>query len=125
MARTKTLTGRAVSIDDFDCEPLHSIVGIGLCSQFMLMFDVHLSNGHTVRAFKHIVTRCYLHLDRTEPGLAYWYTDTGRYRPVDLTSALIAVFRDLWVHHLEDDPAETWRLLNIALDRLETPPVQQ
>jgi hypothetical protein len=88
MARTKTLTGRAVSIDDLDCEPLHSIVGLELCSQFMLMFDVHLSNGHTVRAFKHILTRCYLHLDRTEPGLAYCYTDRGRYRPVSLTAAL-------------------------------------
>lgn len=124
MARTKTLTGRAVSIDEFDCEPLHSIVGLELRSQFMLMFDVHLSNGHILRAFKHITTRCYLHLDRTEPGLAYWYTDTGRYRPVDLTAALIAVFRDVWARHLEDDPAETWRLLNLALDRLETPPVQ-
>jgi hypothetical protein len=44
----------------------------------MQMFDVHLSNGHTVRAFKHIVTRGYLHLDRTEPGLAYWYVGTHR-----------------------------------------------
>ena len=25
MARTKTLTGRSVSIDELDCEPLHSI----------------------------------------------------------------------------------------------------
>lgn len=125
MSRTKTLTGRSVSIDALDCEPLHSIVGLELCSQFMQMFDVRLSNGHTVRAFKHITTRGYLHLDRTEPGLAYWYTDTGRYRPVDLKTALVAVFRDLWTLRPEDEAADTWHLLNLALDRLETSSIQQ
>jgi hypothetical protein len=125
MARTKTFSGRSVSINDLDCEPLHSIVGLELCSQFMQMFDVHLSNGHTVRAFKHIITRGYLPLDRSEPGLAYWYTDTGRYRPVDLTTALIAVFRGLSAHNPEHDAAETWHLLNLALARLEISPAPQ
>jgi len=120
VARPKTFTGRTVSIKELDCEPLHSIVGLELCAQFMLMFDVHLSNGHTVRAFKHSTTRGYLHLDRTEPGLAYWYTETGRYRLVDLTTALIVVFRDLWKLEPDDDAAQTWQLLNMALDRLET-----
>jgi hypothetical protein len=123
MPRTKTFTGRSASIDELDCEPLHSLVGLELCSQFMLMFDVHLSNGHTVRAFKHVITRGYLHLDRTEPGLAYWYTDSGRYRPVDLTTALLAVFRDLWRLEPKDEAEQTWQLLNLALDRLETSPV--
>jgi hypothetical protein len=125
MARTKTFNGRSVSIDRLDCEPLHSLVGLELCSQFMLMFDVHLSNGHTARAFKHIITRGYLHLDRTEPGLAYWYTDTGRYRLVDMTTALIAVFRDVWKLEPEDEAAQTWQLLNLALDRLENSPAPE
>jgi hypothetical protein len=122
MARTKTFTGKASPIDELGCEPLHGIVGLELCAQFMQMFDVRLSNGHIVRAFKHKTTRCYLHLDRTEPGLAYRYTDTGRYRLVDLTGALIAVFRDLWRLEPDDDVAQTWLLLNHALDRLETSP---
>lgn len=53
---------------------------------------------------------------------AYWYTDTGRYRPVDLTTALIAVFRRLWALQPEDAAAETWHLLNLGLDRLEASP---
>jgi hypothetical protein len=125
VARTKTFTGRSESIEKLDCEPLHTLVGLELCSQFMLMFDVHLSNGHTARAFKHRVTRGYLHLDRTEPGLAYWYTDTGRYRLVDQATALIAVFRDLWRLEPEDEAAQTWQLLNLALDRLETSPARE
>jgi hypothetical protein len=125
VARTKTFNGSGVSIDTPGCEPLHSLVGLELCSQFMQMFDVRLSNGHTVRAFKHIITRGYLHLDRTEPGLAYWYTDTGRYRPVDLTTALIAVFRDLWTLGPEDEVAQTWQLLDLALNRLETSPARE
>lgn len=125
MARTKTFNGSGVSIDTPGCEPLHSLVGLELCSQFMQMFDVRLSNGHTVRTFKHIITRGYLHLDRTEPGLAYWYTDTGRYRPVDLTTALIAVFRDLWTLGPEDEVAQTWQLLDLALNRLETSPARE
>ncbi len=122
MAKTETFSGRSVSIDDPCCEPLHSIVGLELCSQFMLMFEVHLSNGHTVRAFKHRITREYLHVDRTEPGLAYLYTDTGRYRRVDPSSALIAVFRGLWPLVAKDEAEQTWQLLNLALDRLETSP---
>ncbi len=122
MARTKTFTGKTVSIDELGCEPLHDMVGLELCSQFMQMFDVRLSNGHTARAFKHSITRGYLHLDRTEPGLAYWYTDSGRYRLVDLTTALIAVFRDIWMLEPEDEAEQTWQLLNLALDRLEGSP---
>jgi hypothetical protein len=125
VARTKTFTGRSVSIAQLDCEPLHSLVELELCSQFMQMFDVRLSNGHTARAFKHIITRGYLHLDRTEPGLAYWYTGRDRYRVVDLTTALIAVFRDLWVLEPKHEAAETWHLLNLALDRIEPSPTHQ
>ncbi len=124
MARTKTFTGRSVAIDELDCEPLHSLVGLELCSQFVQMFEVRLSNGHTARAFKHSITRGYLHLDRTEAGLAYWYTDTGRYRLVDLTAALVAVFRDLWTLEPKHEAAQTWQLLNLALDQLETSPAR-
>jgi hypothetical protein len=121
LARTKTFTGRGISIDELGCEPLNSLVGLELCAQFMQMFDVRLSNGHTARAFKHRTTRGYLHLDLTEPGLAYWYGDGRSYHLVDLTTALIAVFRDVWTLGSEDEAAQTWQLLNLALDRLETP----
>lgn len=74
------------------CEPLHGFVGLDLCSEFMCMYDVALSNGHVVRAFKHIRTRAYVHLDRTRPGLAYEYTATGRYRAIPLHIALVRAF---------------------------------
>lgn len=67
------------------------------------MYDVQLSNGHTVRVFKHRWTREYLHLDRTEPGLAYEYTRNGRYRPIPLGVALLTAFRAELPHHLELD----------------------
>jgi hypothetical protein len=41
---------------------------------------------------------------------------------VDLTGALIAVFRDLWRLEHDDGVTQTWQLLNQALDRLETSP---
>jgi hypothetical protein len=85
-----------VSIEKLDCEPLHTLVGLELCSQFMLMFDVHLSNGRSARAFK-----------------------------VDQATALIAVFRDLWRLEPEDEAAQTWQLINLALDRLETSPARE
>lgn len=119
MARTETFSGISASTENPGCEPLHSLVGLELCSQFMQMFDVRLSNGHTVRAFKHRVTRAYLHLDRTEAGFAYRYTETGRYSPVAMTTALIAVFWDLWTLEPKDEAAQTWQLLNLVLDRLE------
>jgi hypothetical protein len=125
VARTKTLTGSGVSIDQLDCEPLHSIVGLELCAQFMQMFDVHLSNGHTVRAFKHSTTRGYLHLDRTEPGLCVLVHRHRKVSPGGPDHRPHRLFRGLRALQADDEAAEPWHLLNLALDRLETSPVQR
>jgi hypothetical protein len=91
--RTRTLRGEISATDPDSCQPLHDIVGLDLCSEFKTMYDVDLSNGHTVRVFRHQGTREWLHLDATEPGLAYEYTHTGRYQPVPLGYALLRTYR--------------------------------
>lgn len=92
MPRTKTLTGKPSDTSPQSCEPLHGLLGLDLCSEFMTMYDVLLSNGHTARVFKHRLTRAYIHLDTAEPGLAYEYCGNDRYRTMPLGAALLRTF---------------------------------
>jgi hypothetical protein len=59
----------------------------------MWMFEVELSNGKRLHAYKHIDTRCYVHLDHD--GAAFAYLESGRYRSFPVTEVLTAVFAPL------------------------------
>jgi hypothetical protein len=74
-------------------EPLLSVLGEYLTGHFMWMFEVALTDGTKVQAYKHIDTRCYVHLD--SDGVAYVYEDEDRYRRFDLAELLAAVFAPL------------------------------
>ena len=59
----------------------------------MWMFEVELSNGKRLHAYKHIDTRRYVHLDRD--GAAFVYEEPDRYRTFPVTRVLAAVFAPL------------------------------
>jgi hypothetical protein len=73
--------------------PLESLLGSDLlCGYFMWMGDIELEDGTILDAYKHHVTRDYLHL--ASDGRAFRYTPAGRYREVDVCTLIGEVFAD-------------------------------
>jgi hypothetical protein len=70
--------------------PLLDVVGTELIEWFMWMYEVRLSDGCHVHAYKHRVTRRYLHL--TDDGDAVAYKGGGVYTPLDLGDAIEHAF---------------------------------
>src|SRR3954470_9197080 len=75
-------------------EPLVDAVGEDVASWFMYMFWVATGDGRRVHAYKHIATRCYVHLD--DDGNAFYYVHPDRYRPIALAEILEAVLAPWW-----------------------------
>jgi hypothetical protein len=80
-----------------DWEPLRGIAGDELLGYFMWMHEVRLRKGTAVHAYKHIDTRCYVHLSRD--GTGYAYVGDDRYRPVPTD-------RLFWGILMNADPAD-------------------
>lgn len=74
-------------------EPLVNAVGARVAGDFMWMFEVELSDGRSLQAYKHIDTRCYAHL--ATDGQAYFYEPPDRYVPIPAPQIFAAVFRTL------------------------------
>ena len=72
--------------DTPDWDPLR----VFLCGDFMWMHDVQLDDGTLLNAYKHRITRRYLHL--AEDGRAFVYTGNDRYQEVDADLATEEVF---------------------------------
>ncbi len=70
--------------------PLLDLVGEEVTGDFMWMFEVELSDGSSLHAYKHIDTRRYIHLSLD--GLAFAYQPPGRYRRVEAADVLAEVF---------------------------------
>jgi hypothetical protein len=99
MTRARDIPGRILRIDDGepDWAPLEAVLELELCGGFMWMFEVELSTGVRVHAYKHRLTRRYLYLD-TE-ARAWGYVEgrrATRYRPMRLSAMLDAVLRPWW-----------------------------
>jgi hypothetical protein len=92
MAR-RARKGEMTQGGDPDWGPLLRLLGRRLVSDFMWMFEVRLRDGTALQAYKHIDTRCYIHLDETLQ--AYVYEPPDWYRPMDAVDVLCAVFRGL------------------------------
>jgi hypothetical protein len=75
-----------------DWEPLLALVGEPTVGEFMWMTEIALPGGRAIQAYKHIVTRRYLHL--TEDSQALGRTATGRWCAVDTDEALRAARGD-------------------------------
>jgi hypothetical protein len=76
-----------------DWRPLQELVGDRVTGDFMWMYEVELSDGSSLQAYKHIDTRRYIHLDAGSAAFAY--ESPGRYREVPAADVLAEVFADL------------------------------
>ena len=93
------------SIDTPNWDPLESFLPLVLCSGFMWMNSIELEDGSELHAYKHRLTRRYLHLDNEAD--AWESLDRGRYRRMRHSDAIEQVFTPWWLlHHAEDDERE-------------------
>jgi hypothetical protein len=93
MGRARTYRGRSTQGEVPEWGPLLDAVGERVTGDFMWMFEVELTNGARLQAYKHIDTRCYVHL--AADGAAYVYEHEDRYREIPLIDLLSAVFAPL------------------------------
>jgi hypothetical protein len=73
--------------------PLLEAVGEQVTGDFMWMFEVELTNGTPLQAYKHVDTRGYVHL--APDGGAFVFEPPDRYRSVPVADVLAAVFAPL------------------------------
>jgi hypothetical protein len=99
MRNDEAIDGEMGQGDRPNWQPLEAMVGEQLAGEFMWMFQVDLADGTAVHAYKHILTRRYLHLG--EDGRTLAFTRSGRYRAVDPFDLLTAVF-DGWDDRIDD-----------------------
>jgi hypothetical protein len=94
--------------------PLLEAVGEHLAGTFMWMFEVRLSDGRPLHAYKHIDTRRYVHLD---PACnAFRYVGEHYYRRVDLADALEAALSPWWerLNVSAEDVVASWTAITRA-----------
>jgi hypothetical protein len=93
MPRRRGIKGEMTQGERPEWEPLVNAVGERVAGDFMWMFEVELSDGRSLQAYKHIDTRCYAHLaaDRR----AYFHEPPDRYVPIAASQIFAAVFRTL------------------------------
>jgi hypothetical protein len=82
MRRPRTITGKVIQHEDPLWDPLVAAVGGHHAGWFMWMFEIELDDGSRVHAYKHVSTRCYMHL--STGGRAFTYQGEGRYREIDV-----------------------------------------
>jgi hypothetical protein len=93
MGKGRVCRGRATQGDSPEWEPLLDAVGEQVIGDFMWMFEVELTNGTRLQAYKHIDTRRYTHL--AHDGRAFVFEPPDRYRNVPAADVLAAVFATL------------------------------
>ena len=97
-------------------DPLVGLVGEEVTAEFMWMFEVAMSDGRRLHAYRHIVTRGYVHLD--EEGHAFYVagTDDHTYRPVAHGVILEAVLSPWWSCASPAARPEPWQPPNVRSD---------
>jgi len=83
------IRGAILQGDTANWEPLLAAVGEPLIEDFMWMFEVRTDDGRSCHAYKHVMTRRYLHLDTD--GNAFSFVSPNRYRPIALRRLLRGV----------------------------------
>jgi hypothetical protein len=81
MSRAQIYRGRVLQGETPQWQPLLDLVGEAGAGDFMWMFEVRLSNGTKLQAYKHIDTRRYLHL--ATDGRAFVFQSPDHYRLLD------------------------------------------
>jgi hypothetical protein len=100
MNDNKPIAGELGQCDRPNWNPLLDLLGEQLVCEFMWMSQIDLADGTTVHAYKHILTRHYLHA--SEDGRTFAFTLSGRYRPTPPYDAMCAAFDD-WERLTGDD----------------------
>ena len=109
------MQGTMGSVDQPVWEPLFELVGEPLGGEwFMWMYEVELTGGLHVQAYKHRGSRRYLFLD--DRANTYEYTRAGRYRSIEPEVAVVLAFRP-WHRHREE-AEETLAVLDL-IERIE------
>jgi len=93
MPRRRGIKGEATQGEEPEWEPLVNAVGERVTRDFMWMFEVELSDGRSLQAYKHVDTRRYVHLAAS--GEAYFYEPPGRYISIPAWEFFAAVFQTL------------------------------
>ena len=93
MGRIRVCRGTSTQGERPEWGPLLDAVGEEVTGHFMWMFEVVLADGRSVQAYKHIDTRCYIHL--ASDGEAFVYESPDRYRTFPAANILTAVFASL------------------------------
>ena len=93
MGTARVYRGKASQGNTPEWLPLLNVLGERLTGDFMWMFEVRLTNGTPLQAYKHIDTRRYVHL--APNGDAFAYGPPDLYRPVPLKAVLAEVFAPL------------------------------
>jgi hypothetical protein len=93
MPRRRGIKGEMTQGEQPNWEPLVDAVDERVAGDFMWMFEVELSDGRSLQAYKHIDTRGYVHL--AADGGAYFYEPPDRYVPIPTWRLFAAVFRAL------------------------------
>ena len=88
MTTTPLLHGDVVGDDRPTWDPMLALAGEELTGWFMWMFEIRLDDGTAVHAYKHQMTRRYVHLG--EDGRAFAYTGGDSYQEVDPQALLAA-----------------------------------
>jgi hypothetical protein len=109
------VTGNSVQGSVPEWGPLLEAVGERLAGTFMWMFEVRLSDGRSLHAYKHIDTRRYVHLDLA--CHAFRYLGEGNYRRVGLADALEAALSPWWerLNASVEDVVAAWTVIARAL----------
>ena len=90
MPASRYPTGRSLRGDDPDWAPLEALLGLDLVGAFMWMFELELEDGVRVHSYKHIATRCYIHL--AVDGRTFVYVPPSRYREIPPAQAIELAF---------------------------------
>ncbi len=113
---SSSISGTMSSHESPDWLPLERFLqSDDLCDHFMWMFDVILVNGMMLKAYKHRMTRRYLHLEAD--GSAYRYCGGNRYHAISTRCALLEVFDTPGVWEPTPSAAQA---LRIALEHSQT-----
>jgi hypothetical protein len=93
MPPRRAITGEIEQGERPDWGPL-LLIAPELVDSFMWMFEVTCEGGVRLQAYKHIVTRRYLHL--TSSGAAYADVGGARYRPAEPADLLEEALTPWW-----------------------------
>ena len=93
MGRQRVCRGKVTQGHKPEWRPLLDTVGEEVTGDFMWMFEVGLSDGTPLQAYKHVESRCYIHL--APDGATFVFEPPDRYRSVPTADVLAAVFAPL------------------------------